>query len=187
MKQNTAIKSVEILKKAEVVKNKKMKKGFTLIEIVLVAVIIATLAGLIIPKILANARATDYLSTAQEDFKSLKTAVIKYRFDNNNITSATNTDDIINYMPDTFQILSEQDAAGTQLMKDKDDNLFKFAFLGNQDGTADVTIKLNNFDKIPFNLRQKIIIKGVKMLNCDKTFSVEDDSAKELDLKSCTF
>jgi len=168
-------------------KGKKMRKAFTLIEIVFVAVIIAVLAGMIIPKVLNNARTTEYLSVAQENFKSLKSAINQMKFDNKKITSAIRTGDVYDYMPDVYELLTEQAASGAQLMQDKNNNAFKIAIEGNDDGTANVAIKLNDYDKVPQGLKNKIILKGVKQLHCDKDASIDNANDKELQLKNCTF
>jgi len=186
MQNTNKTQSVVAVNKAQkVAKNKRMKKAFTLIEIIFVAVIIAVLAGLIIPKVLSNARTSEYLSTLQEDVKSLRNAVNQYKFDSNKIDSTTLTDDIITYMPSTFALLDEKNDRGVNYMKDNNDDLFKISFEGTDSGTADVTISVANYDELAQNLKNKLVAKAQKTLNCDD--GAQDDNNKVLKLTSCHF
>jgi len=187
MQNTNKTQSVAAVNTAKAAKKTKkgMRSGFTLIEIIFVAVIIAVLAGLIIPKVLSNARTSEYLSTLQENVKSLRNAVNQFKFDGGKISSTVLTDDILTYMPSTFALTDNKTDRGVNYMKDSNDDLFEIAFEGTDNGTADVTISVANYDELAQNLKSKLIAKAKKTLNCDD--GAQDDNSKTLKLTSCHF
>jgi len=168
----------------KVAKNKKMRSGFTLIEIVFVAVIIAVLAGLIIPKVLNNAKTSEYMSVAQEDLKTIKTAIGQYKTDGGQINSDFNTAALENYFPSSIINTGQNDAAGVPLYTDKNAKIFSFSV--NNDGTSNfVTLKPAKWDDIDARLKQKILAKIKKDFECAD--GSVDDNNQEIYGKDCKF
>jgi len=58
---------------------KKAKKGFTLMEIIFVVVIIGVMAGIVIPKILTNSQKSQLMSTVQSDAKTIISKVAEWK------------------------------------------------------------------------------------------------------------
>jgi len=162
---------------------KKMRKGFTLIEIVFVAVIIAIMAGLIIPKILDNAKTSEYLSTIQEDLKSVKTAIAQYKSDGGKIDNTFTTAKLGDYFPVTIVDSGEKDAAGWELYEDKNAKNIMFS-VGNN-GENIVTIKPIDYDTLNDKLKQKIANKIKKEFECAD--GKVDDNNQEIYGTGCKF
>ena len=81
------------------------KRGFTLIELMIAIVIMATLAALIIPKIMSNSRSAQMSATIQSDVKSINTAVGEWRTESSNSDGTYNNIDvkgICSYLPDNM-------------------------------------------------------------------------------------
>ena len=58
---------------------KQAKKGFTLMEIIFVVVIIGAISGVTIPKILSNSQQTQLMSTVQSDAKTILTKASQWK------------------------------------------------------------------------------------------------------------
>jgi len=85
--------------------NLQQKKGFTLIELMIAIVIMATLAALIIPKIMSNSRSAEMSATIQSDVKSINTAVGKWKMESSNSDGTYNNIDVkglCSYLPDNM-------------------------------------------------------------------------------------
>jgi len=65
------------MKKSAVMK--KARKGFTLMEIIFVVVIIGVMAGIVIPKILTNSQKSQLMSTIQSDAKTIVAKVAEWK------------------------------------------------------------------------------------------------------------
>ena len=63
-------------------KNKRKNKGFTLIEVMVVLLIIGIMAGMIAPQILGNQEEAQ-IKTAAIDIQSLENALTQYKLSNN--------------------------------------------------------------------------------------------------------
>jgi general secretion pathway protein G len=66
--------------------NKTLQKGFTLIEIMVVVVIIGLLASIVVPSVMSSLDEAN-VKKARADFKSLQTSLKLYRIDNFNYPS----------------------------------------------------------------------------------------------------
>ena len=188
MLQKNVNTSVAKMSKNATAENKKMRKGFTLIEIVFVAVIIAVMAGLIIPKVLSNAQETQTLSTLQQDTQSLKTAIGKYKMKNGKLKTNLSTADLMNYLPGTIIATGAEDADESfNLYADKDAKNLQFAIGPGADaGNYDVVLQPSNFNSLSSNLKQKMLNKIVKDFKCNSSDSEIDEEQDEIVAGECT-
>jgi len=169
--------------KTESVNKRKMRKGFTLIEIVFVAVIIAILAGMIIPKVLDNAKTSEYLSTIQQDLQSVKSAIGQYKSEGGKIDNTFTTAKLDDYFPASIINTGEKDAAGWELYEDANAKNILFSVGNNGDNI--VTIKPIDYDNLNDKLKQKIVNKIKKQFNCED--GKIDDTNQEIYGTKCKF
>jgi prepilin-type N-terminal cleavage/methylation domain-containing protein len=84
---------------------KKMKKGFTLLEIIFAVILIGVLLVLFFPNIISNANKGDIKSTLTNDAKMITQAVTEWRgssANSNGTYSALTTAEIVPYLPTTM-------------------------------------------------------------------------------------
>lgn len=75
-------------------KQLKNKKGFTLIEIIVVMVLIGTLALVIVPKYTANV-AKGRITSTKSNLESLRSAIALYTTDNGGVLPASNLSSLV--------------------------------------------------------------------------------------------
>ena len=166
-------------------KGKKMRKGFTLIEIIFVTVIIAMLAGLIIPKIINNAKASEYMSTLQQDLQSVKSAVEQYKADNGQIVKGFSTEKLKNYLPSSFVETEQKTIKGFSYFIDKNGDIVKISINLDNENKPEVFVTLKNWNDIDEQLKNRMSKKIAKEFKCSKFYV--DDSKKMMRAYYCHF
>ena len=163
--------------------NKKMRKGFTLIEIVFVAVLIALLAGLVIPKVLDNAKTSEYMSTLQQDLQSVKSAIGQYKTAGGQISDGFDTSKLSDYLASSFVDTGDKTDRGFPLYADKNGDIIRFS--ADYDGSPEFIVSLKDWDNVSSELKTKMLHKIQRDLNCDD--GNVDDNAKVIKATSCHY
>ena len=96
------------------------RKGFTLMEIIFVAVIIGVLAGLIIPKIIKNAELSQNSSALQSDSKTIYSSLKQYIADSKYYadTKNLNAEELSAYFPSAVEVKADANDANKMIITD---------------------------------------------------------------------
>jgi len=156
--------------------NKNFKKGFTLIEIIIVVVIIGILVSLFYPSIMSNKDKAIINSTVGNDVKLLSGAITEWKTtspDSNGSYSSLTTDKIVPYLPssmtyDGTSIHSSGLNGGIAYQIESDKiNTNGDSFKVYSDFTAAITN--NNYDDRIKTYAETVAMDKWKKLSTDKT------------------
>jgi len=129
----------------------KTRKGFTLMEIIFVAIIIGVLAGMIVPKIIKNSELTQNSSALQSDAKTIYSSLKQYVTDDKYYreTGKLNAEELSAYVPSVISVEADPNDADTMILTDANYPNITYKIkpgsdAGTFDFTIDVTKAVNN-------------------------------------------
>ena len=175
---------------------KNFKKGFTLIEIIIVVVIIGILVSLFYPSIMSNKDKAIINSTVGNDVKLLSGAITEWKTtspDSNGTYSAITTKKVATYLPsgmnydtatDTIQSSGLNGGIAYQIISDKI-NTNGDSFKVYADFTAAITN--NNYDDRIKTYAETVAMDKWKKLSTDKTDTTTVGNADGLDAANADF
>ena len=133
---------------------KRARKGFTLMEIIFVVVIIGVMAGIMIPKILSNSQKSQLMSTIQSDAKTIVSKTAEWETnDPSSKGSYANMSPaaLADYMPSNMPVEnSDVNTTGTPAIIDSSGygNSLTYQVAGDGANAIDVTV---DFSKVITN------------------------------------
>lgn len=172
-------------------KKSSLKKGFTLIEIIIVVVIIGILVGLFYPSIMSNKNKAVISSTVGNDVKLISGAIAEWKNtspNSNGSYSAITTSEISTFLPSTMEYDSTNDLIKSSGLSGG----VSYKVLSDKISTSGDSFKVymdfttavnnNNYDDRTKTYAEKVAMDKWKKLSTDKTSgdTTEQDAADGL-------